>query len=325
MVARRERDAVRHYSVNTKVLFVIAGVPGRAAASLDTSSPRRARVSSPVPSFPLASGPDPRALPSLRVTSWSPMGAGGDLGKVARARRPNARVDPQRRCLPPRVSGVPNPATPTGATAKAAERLLRADADARASAPAPSPTSPRPSPLPDAAARPPHPPPQRQTPRSSAVFATQPPPARSPRRRSPARPSSCIASRTLTRCPSSATTQPSLPPRPKLPAASTAADPVKAACVAVRARAAQAFIDALQYNHTSETYFRRQEPTPPSHPRHRTTHRARRTSDKVRGGDVPGVASHRGMDRRRQGARGVQDERRRPDGVRDVIATSCCC
>ena len=49
------------------------------------------------------------------------MGAGGDLGKVARARTPPERAGGSPEAVSsPRVSGVPNPATPTGATAKGA-------------------------------------------------------------------------------------------------------------------------------------------------------------------------------------------------------------
>ena len=196
-----------------------------------------------------------RVRASLRVTSWSPMGAGGDLGKVARARTPPERAGGSPEAVSsPRVSGVPNPATPTGATAKAAERLLRADADARASAPAPSPTSPRPSSSRRARASAPS--------TSTAADAAE---LRGIR--------DSASTRALTKAQIARATvlvhrlanadssilrdDPTLAPpsRPKLPAASTAADPVKAACVAVRARAAQAFIDALQYNHTSETYF----------------------------------------------------------------------
>ena len=234
---------------------MIAGVPGRAAASLDTSSPRRARVSSPVPSFPLRQGPDPRALPSLRVTSWSPMGAGGDLGKVARARTPPERAggSPEAVSSPAsrafrirRRPPAPPPRLPSGCSARTPTRARPLP---------PLPLHLRGHPPPDAAARPPHPPPQRQTPRSSAAFRDSAS-TRALTKAQIAR-ATVLVHRLANADSSILRDDPTLapPPRPKLPAASTAADPVKAACVAVRARAAQAFIDALQYNHTSETYF----------------------------------------------------------------------
>ena len=192
------------------------------------------------------------------------MGAGGDLGGAARARTPPERAGgPPEAASSPRVSGVPNPATPTGATAKAAERLLRADGETRASAPAPAPTSPQPSPSRRARASAPSSPASASAPSTStAADAAE---LRGIRDSASARaltPTQIARATVLVRRladadPSILRDDPTLapPPRPKLPAASTAADPVKAACVAVRARAAQAFIDALQYNHTSETYF----------------------------------------------------------------------
>ena len=273
--------------------------------------------------IPPASGPDPRALPSLRVTSWSPMGAGGDLGKVARARTPPERAggSPEAVSLPAsrafrirRRPPAPPPRLPSGCSAR-------------------TPTRARPLP--------PLPPHLRGHPPSRRGRASAPSTSTAADAAEPAAFRDSASTRALTKAQIARATvlvhrlanadssilrdDPTLapPPRPKLPAASTAADPVKAACVAVRARAAQAFIRRV----TVQPHERDVSAADKNRPLHRILDTGRRIARDALPTKCVRRRSWRCISPRdgptSTGCPRAQDEGRRTGrALRDVIATS---